>query len=46
MEFGVLVPQGWRLDLLGVDGAQAKWDTFKRVTRELDASGWESLWVC
>jgi len=45
MEFGVLVPQGWRLDLMGVDGAAAKWDTFKRVSRRLDADGWESLWV-
>jgi F420-dependent oxidoreductase-like protein len=45
MEFGVLVPQGWRLDLLGVEGAAAKWGVFKSVSRQLDDAGWESLWV-
>ena len=31
MEFGTLVPQGWRYDLMGVQGAAAKWNTFERV---------------
>ncbi len=39
MEFGTLVPQGWRYDLMGVDGAQAKWETFRRVSKQLDADG-------
>jgi F420-dependent oxidoreductase-like protein len=45
MEFGVLVPQGWRLDLQGVQGAAAKWETVRRVSRGLDQAGWDSLWV-
>ncbi len=45
MDFGVLVPQGWRLDLMGVDGDAAKWATCDRVIRGLDAAGWDSLWV-
>jgi F420-dependent oxidoreductase-like protein len=45
MEFGTLVPQGWRYDLMGVNGAAEKWETFKRVSRALDAAGWDSLWV-
>jgi hypothetical protein len=45
MEFGTLVPQGWRLDLQGIEGAAAKWDAVKRVSRGLDAAGWDSLWV-
>ncbi len=45
MEFGTLVPQGWRLDLAGVEGAVAKWDTVRRVSRGLDQAGWDSLWV-
>jgi F420-dependent oxidoreductase-like protein len=45
MEFGVLVPQGWRLDLTGVEGDRAKWETFTRVASQLDRSGWDSLWV-
>ena len=45
MEFGVLVPQGWRFDLSGVDGDAAKWENVQRVSRGLDAAGWDSLWV-
>ncbi len=45
MEYGVLVPQGWRLDLMGVDGDAAKWNTCDRVIRGLDQAGWSSLWV-
>ncbi len=40
-----MVPQGWRLDLMGVDGAAEKWETCKRVSRLLDETGWNSLWV-
>lgn len=45
MEFGVLVPQGWRLELIGVEGDARKWSRFREVTAELDRSGWDSLWV-
>jgi F420-dependent oxidoreductase-like protein len=45
MEFGILVPQGWRLELMGVQGARAKWESVKRVSAELDRAGWDSLWV-
>jgi F420-dependent oxidoreductase-like protein len=45
MEIGVLVPQGWRLELTGVDGDSAKWETVRRVSKSLDAAGWDSLWV-
>lgn len=45
MEFGTLVPQGWRLDLMGIEGDAAKWQTCDRVIRGLDEAGWESLWV-
>ncbi len=45
MEYGVLVPQGWRLDLSGIDGDAEKWKTCQRVIRGLDEAGWESLWV-
>lgn len=45
MDYGVLVPQGWRLDLMGVEGDAAKWETASRVIRGLDEDGWGSLWV-
>lgn len=45
MEFGALVPQGWRLDLAGIADPEEQWSTLKRVARGLDAAGWDSLWV-
>ncbi|RMF25422.1 MAG: TIGR03560 family F420-dependent LLM class oxidoreductase [Deltaproteobacteria bacterium] len=45
MEFGTLVPQGWRLDLAAVADPREKWETVRRVSKGLDEAGWDSLWV-
>lgn len=44
MRFGAFVPQGWRIDLAGIDKS-AHWDTMLGVARTIEASGYESLWV-
>lgn len=44
MRFGVFVPQGWRLDLAGIDPAD-QWRTMLGVARRADAGPWESVWV-
>ncbi|GAA4347449.1 LLM class F420-dependent oxidoreductase [Angustibacter luteus] len=45
MRFGIFVPQGWRLDLVGVDPAD-DWPTMRRLAQRFDAtSAWESIWV-
>ncbi|MGE3287666.1 MAG: LLM class F420-dependent oxidoreductase [Pseudonocardia sp.] len=44
MRFGLFVPQGWRLDLVGIDPA-AQWETMKGVAQHADAGPWESIWV-
>ncbi|NKY88598.1 LLM class F420-dependent oxidoreductase [Nocardia veterana] len=45
MRFGIFVPQGWRLDLVGIDPA-AQWVVMRDLARRADAvGGWESLWV-
>ena len=44
MRFGAFVPQGWRLDLVGVDPSD-QWDTMLSVAKTIEASGYESLWV-
>lgn len=44
MRFGAFVPQGWRLDLVGVDRAQ-HWPTMASVARTIERAGYESLWV-
>ncbi len=44
MRYGAFIPQGWRLDLVGID-RQEQWPTMLGVARTLEASGFESTWV-
>src|SRR6201996_5384379 len=44
MRFGVFVPQGWRLDLTGIDPA-AQWTAMLDVAHAAEASQFESIWV-
>ena len=44
MRFGLFVPQGWRLDLVGVDSAE-QWSVMRDVARHADEGPWESVWV-
>ena len=38
------MPQGWRLDLAGIDPAE-QWQTMLGVARAADEGPWESVWV-
>jgi F420-dependent oxidoreductase-like protein len=40
----MFVPQGWRLDLAGIDPAD-QWTTMRRVAEHADAGPWDSIWV-
>jgi F420-dependent oxidoreductase-like protein len=44
MRFGAFVPQGWRLDLVGVETAD-QWPTMLAVAKDIERLGFESLWV-
>ncbi len=44
MRIGAFVPQGWRLDLAGIEPTD-HWATMTRVAHAIEASGYESLWV-
>ncbi len=44
MKFGVFIPQGWRLDLVGIEPGE-QWATMKRLALAADAGPWESIWV-
>jgi F420-dependent oxidoreductase-like protein len=44
MRFGLFVPQGWRLDLAGIDPSD-QWQAMLGVARHADAGPWESVWV-
>jgi F420-dependent oxidoreductase-like protein len=44
MRFGAFVPQGWRLDLVGIDVSD-QWRVMTDIARTIESSGFESLWV-
>ncbi|GAB2685805.1 LLM class F420-dependent oxidoreductase [Thalassiella azotivora] len=45
MRYGLFVPQGWRLDLTGIDPAD-QWSAMHAVAEHADAgTTWESVWV-
>ncbi len=45
MRFGLFIPQGWRLDLAGIDPAD-QWSVMHSVAEHADAGDtWESVWV-
>jgi len=44
MQFGAFTPQGWRLDLVGID-TSAHWQTMVDVTKKAESLGFASAWV-
>ncbi len=44
MRFGVFIPQGWRMDLVGIEPAE-QWTTMSRLAQRAEAGPWESIWV-
>lgn len=45
MDFGVIVPQGWRMDLVGISDPSEAYETMARVAQEADALGYHSIWL-
>lgn len=45
MIFGTFVPQGWKMELAGVEGAEAKWATTVEVALAAERLGYDSIWV-
>ena len=45
MRFGLFIPQGWRLDLVGIDPTRL-WETMRDLATRADVGdAWESIWV-
>jgi len=44
MRFGLFIPQGWRLDLVGIPTEQ-HWPVMRDLAAYADAGVWDSLWV-
>jgi F420-dependent oxidoreductase-like protein len=45
MKFGVIVPQGWRMDLVGISDPSEAYETMTHVAQEADALGYHSIWL-
>ena len=44
MRFGIFIPQGWRLDLAGID-TKDQWRVMRELAQAADRGPWKSLWV-
>src|SRR5436189_5091178 len=45
MKFGLIVPQGWRMDLVGIPDPVEAYETMTRVAQEAEALGYDSIWL-
>jgi F420-dependent oxidoreductase-like protein len=43
--FGAFAPQGWKMELASIEGAEAKWATTVAVAKLAEALGYDSIWV-
>jgi F420-dependent oxidoreductase-like protein len=44
MRFGLFIPQGWRLDLVGIP-VEKHWEVMGGLAQHADQGPWDSLWV-
>jgi F420-dependent oxidoreductase-like protein len=44
MRFGLFIPQGWRLDLVGIP-PEDHWPVMRDLAQHADDGPWDSLWV-
>jgi F420-dependent oxidoreductase-like protein len=45
MEFGVFVPQGWRMDLTDIKDPIEQFEAMSDVAKKADEGTWDSIWV-
>jgi F420-dependent oxidoreductase-like protein len=45
MDYGVIVPQGWRMDLVGISDPSEAYEAMTRVAQEADTLGYHSIWL-
>jgi len=43
--FGAFMPQGWKMELAGIDGAEAKWAAAVAIAQHAEELGYDSIWV-
>jgi len=45
MKIGLLIPQGWRMDLVGITDHVEAYETMTRVAQEAETLGYDSIWL-
>ena len=45
LTFGTFIPQGWKMELVTVEGAEAKWAKAVEIATLAEELGYDSLWV-
>jgi F420-dependent oxidoreductase-like protein len=45
LKFGLIVPQGWRMDLVGITDPVEAYETMTRVAQEAEELGYDSIWL-
>src|SRR3954471_6904970 len=45
LQFGLLVPQGWRMDLVGITDPVEAYETMTRVAQSAEELGYDSIWL-
>ncbi|MEY2467583.1 MAG: hypothetical protein QOF21_281, partial [Actinomycetota bacterium] len=43
--FGVFMPQGWKMELSSIEGAEAKWRKAVDIAVRAEELGYDSIWV-
>jgi F420-dependent oxidoreductase-like protein len=45
MKFGIYLPQGWTMDLVGINDPVEAYETMTRVAQTADECGYDSVWL-
>ncbi len=45
MQYGIIVPQGWRMDLVGINDPVEAYETMTHVAQEAETLNYHSIWL-
>ena len=45
LTFGAFFPQGWKMELSSIDGAESKWQAAMAIATQIEELGYDSIWL-